>query len=103
MPANYKDDDQPMAGEGNDSVTDRLSPSGMTSGGSRAEHQQMFLQVLREFFLPATAAGSFSGAPAWPKRLRIHRLNNTEIYALTWNFASHDGACDLSSGQDGRR
>jgi hypothetical protein len=56
-----------------------------------AEHQQVFLRVLGEFFLPAISAGSFSGAPGWPKRLRIHRLNNTEIYALTWNFASPDG------------
>ena len=56
-----------------------------------AEHQQMFLQVLREFFLPAISAGSFSGPLPWPKRLRIHRLSNTEIYSLTWNFASPDG------------
>jgi hypothetical protein len=57
----------------------------------QAEHQQMFLQVLREFFLPAIAAGSFSGDPGWPTRLRIHRLSNTEIYSLTWLFASPDG------------
>jgi hypothetical protein len=56
-----------------------------------AEHQQMFLQVLCEFFLPAIEAGSFSGAPPWPRRLRIHRISNTEIYSLTWNFASPDG------------
>ena len=51
----------------------------------------MFLQALREYFLPAIDAGSFSGSPAWPRRLRIHRLSNTEIYSLTWNFASPDG------------
>jgi len=45
---------------------------------------------------------TLSGAPPWPKRLRIHRLSNTEIYSLTWNFASPD-ARDPSSGQDGRR
>jgi hypothetical protein len=56
-----------------------------------AEHQQIFLHVLRQFFLPAIDAGSFSGTPPWPKRLRIHRLSNTEIYSLTWNFASPDG------------
>ena len=56
-----------------------------------AEHQQMFLQVLREFFLPAIGAGSFSGAPGWPKRLRIQQLSNTKVYSLTWNFASPDG------------
>ena len=51
----------------------------------------MFLQVLRQFFLPAIEAGSFSGTPGWPKRLRIHRIGSTEIYSLTWNFASPDG------------
>jgi len=56
-----------------------------------AKHQQMFLQVLRQFFLPAIDAGSFGGIPPRPKRLRIHRLGNTEIYSLTWNFASPDG------------
>ena len=56
-----------------------------------AHHHQMFLQVLSEFFLSAIAAGSFSGASPWPGRLRIHRLSNTEIYSLTWNFASLDG------------
>jgi len=56
-----------------------------------AGHQQVFLQILREFFLPAIEAGSFTGTPPWPRRLRIHRINNTEIYSLTWNFASPDG------------
>ena len=54
----------------------------------------MFLQMMREFFLPAIAAGSFSG-PAWPKRLRIHRLSNTDFYSLTWNFASPGGRATL--------
>jgi hypothetical protein len=56
-----------------------------------AEHQRTFQEVLRKYFLPAVAAGSFSGAPSWPARLRIHRLANTEIYSLTWNFSSPDG------------
>ncbi len=56
-----------------------------------AEHQRMFQQVLRKHFLPAVAAGSFAGSPPRPARLRIHRLANTEIYSLTWNFASPDG------------
>ena len=55
------------------------------------EHQKLFLQAVREHLLPAIEAGSFSGAPPWPKRLRIHRLSNTEIYSLTWNFAAPDG------------
>jgi hypothetical protein len=55
------------------------------------EHQRMFREALREFFLPAIEAGSFTGAPPWPRRLRIHRLSNTEIYSITWNFAAPDG------------
>jgi hypothetical protein len=51
----------------------------------------MFLQILRDIFLPAIEAGAFSGTPAWPKRLRIHRVTNTEIYSLTWHFAAPDG------------
>ncbi len=56
-----------------------------------AEHRTLFLHMLRTYFLPAIAAGSFSGTPSWPKRLRIHRLSNSEIYSLTWNFSSPDG------------
>ena len=56
-----------------------------------AEHQRTFQEVLRKYFLPAVAAGSFGGSPPWPTRLRIHRLANTEIISLTWNFASPDG------------
>ncbi|GGK57763.1 hypothetical protein [Nocardia camponoti] len=56
-----------------------------------SEHQRLFQEAVRVHFLPAIEAGSFSGSPTWPKRLRIHRLNNTEIYSLTWNFASPDG------------
>jgi hypothetical protein len=56
-----------------------------------AEQQRLFQQVLREYFLPAIDGGAFSGSPPLPKRLRIHKLSNTEIYSLTWNFASPDG------------
>ena len=56
-----------------------------------AEHRAMFLDVLRTSFLPAIAAGSFAGTPPWPRRLRVHRLSNSEIYSLTWNFSSPDG------------
>jgi hypothetical protein len=56
-----------------------------------AEHQRLFLQALREFFLPAITAGSFSGMPPWPKRLRVHRLSNSEVYSITWHFTSPDG------------
>jgi hypothetical protein len=56
-----------------------------------AKHRAIFLEVLRTFFLPAIAAGSFAGAPPWPRRPRVHRLSNSEIYSLTWNFSSPDG------------
>lgn len=56
-----------------------------------APHRAMFLDLLRTHFLPAVAAGSFTGSPPWPKRLRVHRLSNSEIYSLTWNFSSSDG------------
>jgi hypothetical protein len=63
----------------------------------------MFLQALRQYFLPAIDAASFSGSPPWPRRLRIHRLSNTEIYPLTWNFASPDGRATfhLDKTEDG--
>jgi hypothetical protein len=67
------------------------------------EHQRTFLRELREHFLSAIDAGSFSGTPPWPKRLSIHRLSNSEIYSLTWNFASPDGRATfhLEKTEDG--
>ncbi len=59
--------------------------------GLAADHRRMFLKVLREHFLPAVAAGAFTGSPPWPRRLRIHRLTNSAIYSLTCNFSSPDG------------
>lgn len=56
-----------------------------------ASHRAMFLTALREQFLPAIAAGAFSGTPSWPRKLRIHRLTDSGIYSLTWNFSSPDG------------
>jgi hypothetical protein len=55
------------------------------------EHRAIFLNVLRTYFLPAIAAGSLTGTTPWPARLRVHRLSNSEIYSLTWNFTSPDG------------
>lgn len=54
-------------------------------------HRELFLTALRGHFLPAIAAGSFSGTPPWPRRLRLHRLSTSEIYSITWNFAAPDG------------
>lgn len=55
------------------------------------EHRRLFLRELREHFLPAIAAGAFSGTPNWPRRLRVHRLAESAIFSLTWNFAAPDG------------
>jgi hypothetical protein len=68
-----------------------------------AERQRTFQEVLRKYFLPAVATGSFGGVPSWPPRPRIHRLANTEIYSLTWNFSSPDGRATfhLDKTEDG--
>lgn len=55
------------------------------------EHQQLFRTVLREHLLPAIDAGSFTGTPPWPQRLRVHRLTGTAIYSIIWSFSSPDG------------
>lgn len=55
------------------------------------QHQQMFRAAVRDHLLPAIEAGSFTGTPPWPTRLRIHRLHGTHVYALTWSFSSPDG------------
>jgi hypothetical protein len=67
------------------------------------EHQQMFRKILREHFLPAIEDGAFTGTLPWPKRLRVHRLTDTAIYALTWSFAGPDGRATfhLETGDDG--
>lgn len=59
--------------------------------GLPPEHRRMFIETVRASFLPAVAAGSFSGSPEWPRRLRIHRIGDGAIYSLTWNFTSPDG------------
>lgn len=56
-----------------------------------AEHQQLFSAMVRDYFLPAIEAGSFTGKPPWSARLRIHRLHGTDVYTLTWSFSSPDG------------
>lgn len=55
------------------------------------QHQQMFRTAVRDHLLPAIDAGSFTGDPPWPTRLRIHQLHGTDVYSLTWSFASPDG------------
>jgi mRNA-degrading endonuclease YafQ of YafQ-DinJ toxin-antitoxin module len=63
------------------------------------EHQQMFLKVLREHFLPAIGAGSFTGVPPWPKRLRVHQLVGG-VYSITWNFTGPDGRATFGLDRD---
>ena len=64
-----------------------------------AEHQQMFLKVLRVRFLPAIDAGSFTGVPPWPKRLRVHQLVGS-VYSITWNFTGPDGCATFGLDRD---
>jgi hypothetical protein len=64
-----------------------------------SEHQQMFLKVLREHFLPAIAAGSFTGVPPWPKQLRVHQLV-AGVYSLTWSFTGPDGRATFHLDSD---
>lgn len=68
-----------------------------------AEHQTTFRKILREHFLPAITAGSFTGTPPWPTRLRVHRLGGTAIYSITWNFTGPDGRATfhLETDKDG--
>jgi hypothetical protein len=58
--------------------------------GLPAEHRALFLSVLRDHFLPAIAAGAFTGTPPWPKRLRVHQLAGG-VYSITWSFSGPDG------------
>ena len=51
----------------------------------------MFLAALRDHFLPAITEGAFGGGVGWPRRLRIHRLTDSGVFSLTWNFSSPDG------------
>lgn len=51
----------------------------------------MFREMVRDHFLPAIEAGSFTGTPPWPRRLRIHQLVGTDAYSITWSFKSPDG------------
>jgi hypothetical protein len=67
------------------------------------EHRQLFEKVLKEHFLPAIEAGSFTGTPPWQTRLRVHRLADSAIYTITWSFAGPDGRATfhLEPSEDG--
>ncbi len=56
-----------------------------------SEHRKAFYEIVQRHFLPAIAAGSFTGQPPWPSRLRRHEVGDGSIYSLTWSFASPHG------------
>ncbi|ACZ84948.1 hypothetical protein Aros01_03631 [Streptosporangium roseum] len=60
------------------------------------EHLELFKDVVRNHLLPALNAGAHRGETPWPKRLRIHKLQDHDVYSLTWNFASPDGRATFS-------
>ena len=64
------------------------------------EHRQLFRDAVHHHFLPAVAAGSFTGQPPWPPRLRIHQLDGSSIYSLTWSFAGPDGRATFHLEKD---
>ena len=64
------------------------------------EHRQLFLTALREHFLPAIEAGSFTGTPPWPKRLRVHQLAGG-VYSITWSFTGPDGRATFHLEREG--
>jgi hypothetical protein len=68
------------------------------------EHRRLFLDLLHKEFLPAIAVGSFTGNPPWPAKLRIHRLQGSRAYSLTWSFTGPDGRATfhLETGSEGQ-
>lgn len=55
------------------------------------EHYALFREAVFKHLLPAIEQGAHTGQAPWPARLRIHKLTDTDIYSLTWNFTSPDG------------
>jgi hypothetical protein len=62
------------------------------------EHYAMFRDTVYKHFLPAIEQGAHTGHTPWPPRLRIHKLTDTHVYSLTWNFASPDGRATFEFG-----
>ncbi|MEU6715337.1 hypothetical protein ABZ897_28065 [Nonomuraea sp. NPDC046802] len=56
-----------------------------------SEHYTLFKEAVCKHLLPALAQGAHTGHVPWPVRLRVHKLASTDIYSMTWNFASPDG------------
>ncbi|MER5423117.1 hypothetical protein [Streptosporangium roseum] len=64
------------------------------------EHRHLFLAMLYGHLLPALAAGAHRGMTPWPKRLRVHKLTNSDVYSMTWSFASPDGRATFHFEKD---
>ena len=58
---------------------------------SRAERAR-FLEVLRSQFQPACERYRTDPASAWPRGLRVKRVQGTHgVWEMTWSFAGPDG------------
>ncbi|WP_433218405.1 hypothetical protein [Microtetraspora malaysiensis] len=53
------------------------------------EHRKLFQEAVFHHSIPALEQGAHTGRVPWPRRLRIHRID--EVYSLTWSFAAPDG------------
>ncbi|MEV0995312.1 hypothetical protein [Nonomuraea sp. NPDC050202] len=65
-----------------------------------SEHYALFKEAVRKHFLPALAEGAHTGQAPWPTRLRVHKLAGTDVYSMTWNFASPDGRATFHYATD---
>ncbi|MDF2708197.1 MAG: hypothetical protein K0R62_3849 [Nonomuraea muscovyensis] len=67
------------------------------------EHLSLFKDAVYKHLLPALDQGAHAGHSPWPARLRVHKLAGTDVYSLTWNFASPDGRATFrfATGEDG--
>jgi hypothetical protein len=62
------------------------------------EHRRLFIDAVREYLLPALAAGAHRAEAPWPARLRLHKIG--EVYSLTWHFSGPDGRALFSISPD---
>ncbi|GAA4188413.1 hypothetical protein [Microbispora amethystogenes] len=62
------------------------------------EQYALFREVVFKHFLPAIEQGAHTGRVSWPTRLRVHKLTDTHVYSMTWNFASPDGRATFEFG-----
>lgn len=72
----------------------------------KKEHLRTFADVVKRSFAPAcdawAAAIDAGGEFVWPKALRVSRLRGrSEIWEMTWSFASPDGRATFAFVRDG--